>query len=436
MMRCSVEHYEGSEPYIFVSYAHRDWNRVFPIIERLAADGFRIWYDEGIDPGSEWITNIGEHLSKASAIITFLTASSVNSQNCREEIMFARASRIPVLAVHLENVEIDQGLKLALMSYQAVFKYTYDDEERFFRKVEGATMLKACRNVAAFDSVPKSATTSVHTQQMPATWVAPQVQQVQQMPATWATQQAPPAQQIPQASQVQQMPTSPPATFTPAGAAPQPASSNGKRIVVAVLVVIAIAAAVMFVMGGIGQKSQSGTSTSGSATTSTSTTTSTTGNTEKPNYMTDVQTTMRAFLVDSGDTYDEYIIVRSGTDTGSLTSISDITHFYMSAGYTMEDIESFDVESIYPNFNSFSFATKTITEKETLSGDGYYEVVLEFNNLKRKDNLLALDAAGILTIENKNVDNISGDSVCDLIIQQGGQEIDKSEYLDRGLPII
>ena len=417
MMRCNVEPYEGSEPYIFVSYAHRDGSRVFPVIEQLAADGFRIWYDEGIDPGSEWISNIGEHLSNASAVITFLTASSVASQNCREEIMFARSSKTPVLAVHLENVEIDQGLKLALMSYQAVFKYAYEDERQFYRKVEGASMLKACRVAAAF---------APSAQYMPTP--AP-VTQMSQMPPS---SQMPPA---PQASSMLQMPT------VPAGVASKTTSSKGKSIVIiAVAAVVAVILAAVFILGGgAGQKSQpsqSATTSDSTTATTTSTTASSTDDADKPSYMVDVATTSRAFLVGSDGTYDEYIIVRSGNDTGALKSISDITHFYKSAGYTMEEIASFDVESVYPNFNSLSFTTKSIKEKETLAGDGYYEVIYEFNDLKKRENLLALDAAGIITLENKDVDNISGDSVCDLILKHGGKEVDKSEYLERGLPQI
>ena len=144
-MRCKAVSYEGPDQYIFISYAHRDSDRVFPVIERLTADGFRIWFDEGIDPGSEWISNIGEHLSAASAVISFLSKNSISSQNCREEIMFARDTKIPVLTVYLEDVEVDHGLKLALMSYQAVFMQRYDEEDQFYRKVEGARMLEPCR---------------------------------------------------------------------------------------------------------------------------------------------------------------------------------------------------------------------------------------------------------------------------------------------------
>ena len=53
-MRADFRPYEGKEPYIFISYAHRDSDRVFPIIRRLQEDFCRVWYDDGIDPGTEF----------------------------------------------------------------------------------------------------------------------------------------------------------------------------------------------------------------------------------------------------------------------------------------------------------------------------------------------------------------------------------------------
>ena len=44
--------YIGDDPYIFVSYAHEDAELVYPELTRLKDQGFKIWYDEGISPGS------------------------------------------------------------------------------------------------------------------------------------------------------------------------------------------------------------------------------------------------------------------------------------------------------------------------------------------------------------------------------------------------
>ena len=56
--------YKGEEPYIFISYSHRDTAEVYAILERMQKDGYRIWFDEGIDPGSEWDDVIAAHVKE------------------------------------------------------------------------------------------------------------------------------------------------------------------------------------------------------------------------------------------------------------------------------------------------------------------------------------------------------------------------------------
>jgi hypothetical protein len=45
--------YKGNDPYVFVSYSHRDSLLVFPEIIKIKAQGFNVWYDEGIEAGTE-----------------------------------------------------------------------------------------------------------------------------------------------------------------------------------------------------------------------------------------------------------------------------------------------------------------------------------------------------------------------------------------------
>jgi hypothetical protein len=64
--RILFESYKGTDPYIFVSYAHKDSDEVYQIIFEFHKDGFPVWYDEGIDPGNEWpqeIANVILHCS-------------------------------------------------------------------------------------------------------------------------------------------------------------------------------------------------------------------------------------------------------------------------------------------------------------------------------------------------------------------------------------
>ncbi|MBR3638779.1 MAG: toll/interleukin-1 receptor domain-containing protein [Lachnospiraceae bacterium] len=56
--------YEGKENYIFVSYSHMDMDRVMPVVRQWMENGYRVWYDDGISPGTvigiprqRWNTN-------------------------------------------------------------------------------------------------------------------------------------------------------------------------------------------------------------------------------------------------------------------------------------------------------------------------------------------------------------------------------------------
>ena len=87
-----VPAYEGKKPYLFVSYAHRDSDIVLPIIAKMFDRRYRVWYDEGIAPGSEWPKNIADHLNAADAFVIFVSENSLKSPNCENEVIRAKKS--------------------------------------------------------------------------------------------------------------------------------------------------------------------------------------------------------------------------------------------------------------------------------------------------------------------------------------------------------
>ena len=155
--------YEGKEPYIFVSYAHRDSAAVFRLVEQLNERGYRIWYDEGIEPGSEWPEYIANHLLGAEMVLSVLTPSAVNSVNCRREINFALSKNKPVLTIYMEDIELPVGLELQLSSQQSVLYYTYDSEERFLDKIETCQHLRPCKRAAGESGAAGSGAAAAHT---------------------------------------------------------------------------------------------------------------------------------------------------------------------------------------------------------------------------------------------------------------------------------
>ena len=153
MLRCKAKPYtKGENKYIFMSYSHKDSAKVFPVIEKLADEGFRVWYDEGIDPGTEWPEMIASYLSKASCCIAFISQNAIESNECRREITYAIRNKINLITVFLEETKLSPGMEMQLSPYQAVFKYKIPSQEEFYEKIIGTEMLQECRMLVSIVS--------------------------------------------------------------------------------------------------------------------------------------------------------------------------------------------------------------------------------------------------------------------------------------------
>ena len=127
--------YKGTKPYIFVSYSHKDSQTVYPILEWLNNQGYRIWYDEGSDPGNDWPEAIANALAKAACFVVFLSPAAVKSKNVKNEINFAITKNRPFLPVYLSgDTVLPLGLELSIGHIQAIMKYEIT-ESRFREKI-------------------------------------------------------------------------------------------------------------------------------------------------------------------------------------------------------------------------------------------------------------------------------------------------------------
>ena len=98
-----VPAYEGKKPFLFVSYAHLDGEKVLPVVNELFEKKYRVWYDEGIAPGSEWPKNIADHLSAAGAVIVFVSENSLASPNCENEVVRAVEGKKQIFRYSLDG---------------------------------------------------------------------------------------------------------------------------------------------------------------------------------------------------------------------------------------------------------------------------------------------------------------------------------------------
>lgn len=112
-------------PFIFVSYVREDSDFVFPEIERLEKQGYRIWYDkEKLQPGDFWDSAISRAIDACACFIVFITQDSINSRNVRKEIDRALSAGKHVISIHWEKVTLPPEYDGPIGSRQALERYS------------------------------------------------------------------------------------------------------------------------------------------------------------------------------------------------------------------------------------------------------------------------------------------------------------------------
>ena len=129
--------YDGDGPYLFVSYAHADSDRVYRELTFLQQAGINVWYDEGITPGSRWSDELANAIDHADLFLVFLTEAAVQSENCLNEIDFALRRRRPFLAVELEPVRLPPGIELNIGNRQSILAHRFQEADYRARLLDG-----------------------------------------------------------------------------------------------------------------------------------------------------------------------------------------------------------------------------------------------------------------------------------------------------------
>ena len=128
--------YRGTEAYVFVCYAHADAAEVFADLEMLDGAGVHIWYDEGIEPGTDWRDELAQALAGCALFLYFVSRRSLASSHCRQEVNFALNRKRRVLVVYLEEVALPPALEFSLSDRQAIGRHLYAQADYGARLVD------------------------------------------------------------------------------------------------------------------------------------------------------------------------------------------------------------------------------------------------------------------------------------------------------------
>jgi len=147
--------YEGSEPFVFVSYAHKDKCKVLPLVEGLQNRGFRVWYDEGIEVGMAWAKYVGERLEQSDCVLAYVTNNFDDSHNCWQELDFAMEEKKRIVAIKNEGErKLSAGMRMRLGSLQAMPFEKYGSVEKILETLSQAAVMQSCLGKAAVPAKP------------------------------------------------------------------------------------------------------------------------------------------------------------------------------------------------------------------------------------------------------------------------------------------
>src|SRR3954447_23970140 len=106
-------------PYLFISYASADRERVLPVVDALEGAGVAVWIDrEGIHGGANYGREIAEAIKGAAALVLMASGMSLASRNVKQEIAVAWEYERPYLPLLLEPVVIPDDVKYWLTAAQ------------------------------------------------------------------------------------------------------------------------------------------------------------------------------------------------------------------------------------------------------------------------------------------------------------------------------
>ncbi len=148
--------YEGDKPYIFVSYAHKDSDRVYQIINKLHEEGYRIWYDEGIPLAADYGEMLYKQIKACGVFLLFVSHNSVNSPDVQKEATHAITFGKEIIQIVFdETAELPDSLAYHLPRTTQYLSANIEINE-FYRKLTAA--IEGCKDVKHIDTAePPSA---------------------------------------------------------------------------------------------------------------------------------------------------------------------------------------------------------------------------------------------------------------------------------------
>ncbi len=153
IQKITIESYDGPEPYLFVSYSHRDAKIVNEVLQKIDKEKFRIWYDDTMEIGDDFREELRSKIEHSSAILLFISNASIQSKYCGMEIITAFKYEKRIYPIYLEeNVVVPPALSMILDNLQHV-KSEVINTDKYISKLIASLPTETMRALNIVDGV-------------------------------------------------------------------------------------------------------------------------------------------------------------------------------------------------------------------------------------------------------------------------------------------
>ena len=98
--------YEGKGPYLYLCFAEKDREAVFPLLDHLYLRGVRIWYPAETAGNMEERDRQREKMNGASLLVAWLSENARNDERMKS-LLLNYQHRMPVIAADTDDGDHD-----------------------------------------------------------------------------------------------------------------------------------------------------------------------------------------------------------------------------------------------------------------------------------------------------------------------------------------
>lgn len=127
---------------VFVSYSHRDWKMVQPLIRALVKKDYSVWEERNnLLPGCDWRAQISDGITRcidSGFFLIAITQESIKSSFVKDDLAFARTRGARIIPIILGNFPIPDDIRLLIGQFTCLTLPTANPTEEDFTQIVDA----------------------------------------------------------------------------------------------------------------------------------------------------------------------------------------------------------------------------------------------------------------------------------------------------------